>query len=383
MADVSKINVNSTEYNIKDTTARSGLNDKQNIISDLETIRSGSALGATAVQPETGKGLSTNDYTDEEKTKLAGIADGAEVGTVTSVAIANASGLAVTGSPITSSGTIYIGHSHSISSDDRLTIKKFTYDYNGHIASSSELSSAESNVLASGIDAVKVTQIETNKNDISALETALNGKVDEVSGKGLSTNDYTTGEKEKLAGIEAQANKTVVDDALSDLSTNPVQNKIVKSALDSKQNTLATAQLAAVNSGITSTDVEQITENENNILSLTANAAITSIISDVTMATGFTLEAQSFLYKQGKHIFGRLIISSTNAYTTSDVKPCTIGAYKPSPHYVAFCGLGADMWKIKSIGYAYISSLSGDFKVNDSGNNSNYTVNIPIDYVTA
>jgi hypothetical protein len=124
-------------------------------------------------------------------------------------------------------------------------------------------------------------------------------------------------------------------------------------------------------------------QNENNILSLTANAAITSIISDVTTATGFTLEAQSFLYKQGKHIFGRLIISSTNAYTTSDVEPCTIGTYKPSLHYVAFCGLGADKWKIKSIGYAYISSSSGAFKVNDSGNNSNYTANIPIDYVTA
>ena len=133
----------------------------------------------------------------------------------------------------------------------------------------------------------------------------------------------------------------------------------------------------------TAAQLEQIELNKNNISSLTANVDITSIISDVTMATGFTLEAQSFLYKQGKHIFGRLIISSTNAYTSSDVEPCTIGTYKPSPHYVAFCGLGADMWKIKSIGYAYISSSSGVFKVNDSGNNSNYTANIPIDYMTA
>ena len=46
-------------------------NGKQNTISDLSTIRSGAALGATAVQPETGKGLSTEDYTTAEKTKLA------------------------------------------------------------------------------------------------------------------------------------------------------------------------------------------------------------------------------------------------------------------------------------------------------------------------
>lgn len=35
--------------------------------------------------------------------------------------------------------------------------------------------------------------------------TALDAKVDKVSGKGLSTNDYTTDEKNKLAGIAAGA----------------------------------------------------------------------------------------------------------------------------------------------------------------------------------
>ncbi|MBP5719264.1 MAG: hypothetical protein J6X53_09890 [Abditibacteriota bacterium] len=40
-------------------------------------------------------------------------------------------------------------------------------------------------------------------------------KVDKETGKGLSTNDYTTTEKNKLAGIEAQANKTIIDSTLS------------------------------------------------------------------------------------------------------------------------------------------------------------------------
>lgn len=43
----------------------------------------------------------------------------------------------------------------------------------------------------------------------STLEEAMDTKVDKVSGKGLSTNDYTTAEKNKLAGIEAQANKYI------------------------------------------------------------------------------------------------------------------------------------------------------------------------------
>lgn len=63
---------------------------------------------------------------------------------------------------------------------------------------------------------------------------AINDKVDKVDGKGLSTNDYTDEDKDKLGKIEAEANKTVVDSALSDTSTNPVQNKVVKVALDAK-----------------------------------------------------------------------------------------------------------------------------------------------------
>ncbi|GEM_PF-2552792 len=42
-----------------------------------------------------------------------------------------------------------------------------------------------------------------------AKKTDLDGKVDKVAGKGLSTNDYTTDEKDKLAGIATGANKYV------------------------------------------------------------------------------------------------------------------------------------------------------------------------------
>ena len=40
---------------------------------------------------------------------------------------------------------------------------------------------------------------------VTGLQAALDGKVDKVTGKGLSTNDYTTAEKNKLAGIAAGA----------------------------------------------------------------------------------------------------------------------------------------------------------------------------------
>ena len=71
-----------------------------------------------------------------------------------------------------------------------------------------------------------------DKQQLNNLQDNLDSKVDKVSGKGLSTNDYTTDEKNKLAGIESGANKTVIDSALSSTSTNPVQNKIVKTSID-------------------------------------------------------------------------------------------------------------------------------------------------------
>lgn len=48
--------------------------------------------------------------------------------------------------------------------------------------------------------------IATHQSEYEALIAAIAGKVDKVEGKGLSTEDYTTAEKSKLAGIEAGAN---------------------------------------------------------------------------------------------------------------------------------------------------------------------------------
>ena len=45
--------------------------------------------------------------------------------------------------------------------------------------------------------------------DISGLQGFLDGKVDKVTGKGLSTEDYTTAEKTKLAGIQSGAEVNV------------------------------------------------------------------------------------------------------------------------------------------------------------------------------
>lgn len=47
--------------------------------------------------------------------------------------------------------------------------------------------------------------IAAHKEVADALDSAIGNKVDKVAGKGLSTNDYTTAEKTKLAGVAAGA----------------------------------------------------------------------------------------------------------------------------------------------------------------------------------
>ena len=64
----------------------------------------------------------------------------------------------------------------------------------------------------------------TNPVESGGVYTALAGKVDKVTGKGLSTNDYTTAEKTKLAGLEnyddtaLAARVTALETALSNLN---------------------------------------------------------------------------------------------------------------------------------------------------------------------
>lgn len=85
-----------------------------------------------------------------------------------------------------------------------------------------------------------------DKNGIVYLWGKIKGKfVAKESGKGLSTNDYTTTEKNKLAGIANGANKTIVDDTLIDTSTNPVQNKVVKTKIDIVENLANQANIQA------------------------------------------------------------------------------------------------------------------------------------------
>ena len=175
-----------------------------------------------------GKGLSTEDYTTAEKTKLAGIAEGANAYTLPT---ASASVL----------GGVKIGANISVANDGTIS-----GDYSAATTSAAGLMSAADKTKLEGIEAgATATTVDsalssTSENPVQnkVINTALAGKVDTVSGKGLSTEDYTTAEKTKLAGIAEGATAVTVDSTLSGTSENPVQNKVINAALAGKVDTV-------------------------------------------------------------------------------------------------------------------------------------------------
>ena len=99
------------------------------------------------------------------------------------------------------------------------------------------------------IDTKLANKANTNHtHDISALEdsedilgsmendfyTALDTKADKTTATTSANGLMSKEDKSKLNGIATEANKTIVDSSLSSSSTNPVQNKVVKDALDGK-----------------------------------------------------------------------------------------------------------------------------------------------------
>lgn len=112
------------------------------------------------------------------------------------------------------------GYTWPVSGD---AVKKYVDD---HVPTISDASTSASGLMSStdktkldGIDkgannythptshsATMITEDETHRFVTDTEKTAWDSKVDKVSGKGLSTNDYTTEDQTKLAGIDNNAN---------------------------------------------------------------------------------------------------------------------------------------------------------------------------------
>ena len=215
-----------TTITLKDGTSATVLNAHQDI--------------SGKVDKEAGKGLSTNDYTTDEKTKLAGVAAGAEVnqnafsnvkiGATTIAASSKADtvtlvgGTNITLTPDATNKTITIAGPETLDISGKAdkvanaTSGNFAgLDANGNLTNSG--SKATDFAAATHTHAIS---------DVTNLQTALDGKVDKVEGKQLSAEDYTTAEKTKLSGIAAGAQVNVIETVkVNGTALTPDANKAV------------------------------------------------------------------------------------------------------------------------------------------------------------
>lgn len=139
-------------------------------------------------------------------------------GSVTSVGVSVPSGFEVANSPITSSGTIAIAFAAGYGLPTTAAMGQWSTAFGWGDHAQAGYASA------------------------SAVALALAEKVDKEAGKGLSTEDYTTGEKTKLANVQAGATANASDSYLLNRANHTGTQAIgtivnLQSALDTKVST--------------------------------------------------------------------------------------------------------------------------------------------------
>jgi len=245
---------NITANDITKVSNLSGVNTGDQDLSGLATTTSLNLK----VDKVTGKGLSTNDYTTAEQTKLAAITGDQDL-----------SGLATT-SAVTTSLNLKVDKEagKGLSTEDYTTAEQ---------AKVSNLSG-----------------INTGDQDLgglattSAVTTSLNLKVDKVTGKGLSTNDYTTAEQTKLAAITGT---NTGDQDLSSLAT----TSAITTSLNLKVDKVAGKDLSTNDySTLEKTKLAAITGTNTGDQDLGGLATITSLNLKVDKVTGKGLSTNDY-----------------------------------------------------------------------------------------
>lgn len=167
----------------------------------------------------------------------------------------------------------------------------------------------------------------TLEDKISSINTTIGNKVDKVSGKGLSTNDYTTTEKNKLAGIASGAEVNVQSDwNVTDTNSDAyIKNKPSSMPANGGTSSTISTTLPISKGGTgktTGADAANVLLNslmEGTDTPVDADYYICQYVNGGTSNTSYTRRPISKLYK---YIRNKLsTVATTGSYTDLSNKP--------------------------------------------------------------
>ena len=194
----------------------------------------------------------TASYTVADKDKLDGIAEGA-----TKVEASETNGnVKVDGTEI----TVY---THPTTEATAAAAVKVGKDSEGHAVLGDPLTKGD--VGLGNVD----NTADMDKPVSTATQTALNGKVDKVQGKGLSTNDYSNADKDKLTGIEAGAQVNTIESIKVNGAAQTITDKAVDIDLSGYKTTQQAVVDPEVGSDPTTDFIATISQDANGVMTAT------------------------------------------------------------------------------------------------------------------
>lgn len=132
--------------------------------------------------------------------------------------------------------------------------------------------------IADGATKIKVDTSISSTSTNPVQNKVIKTELDKKAGTAVATTNtnglMSASDKSKLDGIASGATKTIIDTSLSGTSTNPVQNKVIKSALDGKAGTAVATQSA--NGLMSSEDKEKLDGVATGATKITVDTALSS-----------------------------------------------------------------------------------------------------------
>ena len=236
-SDNSKHVTTTEKSNWNDANAKKHVHGNQSILDALtQPLLDKWNTVSDKVDKVTGKGLSSNDFSTALLNKLNGIADGAEVNVQADWNNTDSASDAFIKNKPASFPPSSHTHTKAQISDMPTKLSQFTNDP-GYLTSA-DIDTSQNHVHANKGILDSITQALLDKWN------AVSNKVDKVSGKGLSTNDFTAALLSKLNGIAAGAEVNVQADWSSTDSTSDAFIKNKPSSFPPSSHTHTKAQIS-------------------------------------------------------------------------------------------------------------------------------------------